>query len=150
MGRVKASTVGLVTVGLAGVAGGYFLTTNLSSQCRIKLVHGPTTAIITKGDKELTLLDIITEECPLLAHPDVAYFYPTVYLWSGHLQTVFNALMAKKNDVYNDVDYERELLYMDDGGNIALDWAPSFEAAPSDNRPVVVILHGLTGGSLIT
>ncbi|KAJ1921333.1 hypothetical protein H4219_000649 [Mycoemilia scoparia] len=148
--RQRSTTAEWAVAGLAGAAAVYAYAKYKYSQCNVKLLHAENTvAIVDNRDesgKKKTLIDIMNEGCPSLTDSGKAFFYPTPYLWSGHLQTVFNTFMAKKNKP-GDVKYERELLHMKDGGNVALDWAPSFESVPKDDRPIVIILHGLTGGS---
>jgi len=79
-------------------------------------------------------------------------FWPTPYLFNGHLQTLFNALGWHVKPV---VEFTREVfevkavdpkLY---DGLVSLDWAepnPNV-AAYSSSTPIAIILHGLTGGS---
>lgn len=40
-----------------------------------------------------------------------------------------------------------QLLEVPDGGVIALDISPPLDVAPPDQRPILVCMHGLTGGS---
>ncbi|KAJ3127567.1 hypothetical protein HK098_006096 [Nowakowskiella sp. JEL0407] len=93
------------------------------------------------------LIDLITEKCPLISDPIKSKFHFTPWLFNGHLQTFWAAVIARRK-YDNRVKYERELLYLPDGGNIALDWcpAPGNESLPDDS-PCIIILHGLTGGS---
>ncbi|KAI9314943.1 Alpha/Beta hydrolase protein [Dichotomocladium elegans] len=39
------------------------------------------------------------------------------------------------------------MLPLPDGGQVSLDWTPSFAEKPIDSTPTLVVLHGLTGGS---
>lgn len=65
---------------------------------------------------------------------------------NGHLQTIYAALFA--DWATPTVTYHRELIYFPDGGNVALDWHPAIvHQDPNDTTPILVILHGLTGGS---
>ncbi|KJE96791.1 hypothetical protein CAOG_09032 [Capsaspora owczarzaki ATCC 30864] len=68
-------------------------------------------------------------------------FLPTWWALNGHAQTVFGVILRTNPDVA----YERELVGMSDGGQVALDWhdIPDME----ESTPLVVVLHGLTGGS---
>ena len=43
--------------------------------------------------------------------------------------------------------YERHYLRVPDGGTLGLDFTPPFTSLPLDNRPIVICIHGLTGGS---
>ena len=69
-------------------------------------------------------------------------FTPTPWLFSGHLQTFYSALTAKKE--YDGVGYTRETIRAKDGGIFTLDWANGDFA---DGTPTILLLHGLTGGS---
>ncbi|KAJ1679694.1 hypothetical protein EV182_001526 [Spiromyces aspiralis] len=140
---------GLVLAGAVGTVGGYMLFHRLSGECMVKLHHASETVAVGGNDDQegVTLADLVKAECPALADPKEAYFYPTPYLQSGHLQTIYNTVMAKTINHINDVKYERELVSMSDGGTVGIDWTPSFESVPRDDRPIVVVLHGLTGGS---
>jgi predicted alpha/beta-fold hydrolase len=67
-------------------------------------------------------------------------FPSTPWLPTGHAQTVFaNTLRAAPPAVR----YRRSLLTMADGGEVAVDWA----APPAVGGDVLLLLHGLTGGS---
>lgn len=68
----------------------------------------------------------------------------TWWLWSGDLLTLIPFLLF--NTHLPDVTYTRRWLKTDDGEYIALDWAFP-EGGFSPQRPVLLILHGLNGGS---
>ena len=73
-------------------------------------------------------------------------YYPTFWLTNAHLQTIATALFRSTAKV----TYHRELVTMPDSGTVALDWSRelSQEAlAQTEGRPIVIILHGVTGGS---
>lgn len=63
---------------------------------------------------------------------------------SGHLATIACTLF-KFN--YDQIEYTREYLRVPDGGTIAVDIAPPVSSEPIDDRPILVVAHGLTGGS---
>ncbi|KAJ2004364.1 hypothetical protein GGI02_002656 [Coemansia sp. RSA 2322] len=109
----------------------------------VRLLHAPKTAQV---DGELTLLDIVQAECPSLADPAVARFVPSMALPSADLQTCFNA-MREQFGKPSLVKYERELISTEDSGTIGLDWSPPFAQMPEDDRPIVLLSHGLSGGS---
>lgn len=72
---------------------------------------------------------------------------PTPYLLNGHLQTFYYSLINstfKPGDAY---DYERAVVKLEDGGQIALDWIcfPRPKETLSRKVPLVVIFPGLTG-----
>ncbi|OZJ05117.1 hypothetical protein BZG36_01388 [Bifiguratus adelaidae] len=95
------------------------------------------------------LVEYIKEACPSLAGPKAAY-HPTPYLFNGHLQT-FYAAFFKGSRRLDQVQYTREYLPTVDGGQILLDWTPQLDTDELQNkdskRPILVVLHGLTGGS---
>ncbi|KAJ1837319.1 hypothetical protein LPJ73_007438, partial [Coemansia sp. RSA 2703] len=106
----------------------------------VQLLHAPRTAAV--NDK--TLLDVLGA-CPSLSDPS-ARFVPSALLPTADLQTCYNAL-AQRLGGPKLVAYERELILTPDGGTLGLDWAPSFASVPPDDRPVVLVAHGLSGGS---
>ncbi|KAI8996732.1 Alpha/Beta hydrolase protein, partial [Gaertneriomyces semiglobifer] len=98
--------------------------------------------------EEIPLAALLRRDCPRLTDPKHkgATFSPTPYIASGHMQTIFAALFADL--VTPQLTYVRELIYLPDGGNVALDWYPHIPTSDADLAlPIIVILHGLTGGS---
>lgn len=77
-----------------------------------------------------------------------------MHLLPSHLQTVKLAF-ANEQEKHPNVDYERQLLEMPDGGVVSLDWALPIRSDGSvtplseidANKRTVLILPGLTGGS---
>lgn len=69
-------------------------------------------------------------------------FWPTFWCVESRAQTVFASLLRQQ--VLPELIYRRELLTLEDGGEIALDWS---EHNCEDNSPVILILPGLTGAS---
>jgi predicted alpha/beta-fold hydrolase len=64
---------------------------------------------------------------------------------SGHLATIACTIFSFR---YDPIEYTRELIRVPDGGTIAVDITPP--VAPNeklDNTPLLVVSHGLTGGS---
>ncbi|KAJ2197070.1 hypothetical protein GGH18_001434 [Coemansia sp. RSA 530] len=110
---------------------------------QVKLVHASQTANV---DDDLSLLDLIATECPSLVDPEKGRFLPSALLPTSDMQTCFNAVRErfKRPRI---VEYERELISTEDGGTIGLDWSPPFAQMPADDRPIVVLSHGLSGGS---
>ncbi|KAJ1734601.1 hypothetical protein LPJ61_000983 [Coemansia biformis] len=109
----------------------------------VELVHAPQTAAV--GDRG-SLLDIIAARCPSLADPKAARFVPAVALPTADMQTCYNGVCEGLRRA-RFVEYERELITTEDGGTIGLDWSPPFAQMPEDDRPIVVLSHGLSGGS---
>ncbi|POW09915.1 hypothetical protein PSHT_08912 [Puccinia striiformis] len=86
---------------------------------------------------------IVDKECPSIIGPN-AFFSPTP---CGHLQTIYSAIGNFSK--IDRVEYERRMIRVKDGGQISIDMSPplSFDSGEEDSRPVLVVLHGLTGGS---
>ncbi|KAJ7685180.1 Alpha/Beta hydrolase protein [Mycena polygramma] len=72
-------------------------------------------------------------------------FSPVWWLFSGHLQTVF--CVVGDFSKIDRLQYNRKLIRLVDGGTIGLDFAPADSSKVRDDVPVIVVLHGLTGGS---
>lgn len=69
-----------------------------------------------------------------------ASFKPTSFLSHPFLQSVYN--LAEPTLPFT---MEREKIFFDDGGHIALDWGSRINSC--ENPPILFIMHGLTGGS---
>ncbi|XP_023944856.2 phospholipase ABHD3 [Bicyclus anynana] len=69
-------------------------------------------------------------------------FWPTPWCVEARLQTVLGSLL--RSHLLPPVHYRREVLRLSDGGQVALDWA---ELEPRADRPVLLVLPGLTGGA---
>ncbi|KAI0709091.1 AB-hydrolase YheT [Earliella scabrosa] len=114
-----------------------------------KLYFGPTpatvsarTAASSKAVERVTLREFIQLRCPSLFRE----FRPAWWLNSGHLQTAYCVLGDFSK--IDKVEYDRKLIRTLDGGTIGLDFTPPVqERALKDDTPIVVVLHGLTGGS---
>ncbi|KAF9072840.1 AB-hydrolase YheT [Rhodocollybia butyracea] len=88
-----------------------------------------------------SLRNLVQEKCQSLFTP----FEPTWWMNNGHIQTTYS-VFADISQV-DSVWYRRQLLQLVDGGTLGLDFAPIDDYALSDDTPIVVMLHGLTGGS---
>ncbi|GAA6060967.1 hypothetical protein JCM10212_006549 [Sporobolomyces blumeae] len=101
-------------------------------------------ALGADGKKRTTGLDEIVARCPSLSGR-TAWYTPTAWLSSGHLATIFCTI---NKFAYDQIHYTREFIRVPDGGTIAVDFAPQITPdEPIDARPILVIAHGLTGGS---
>ncbi|KZT05358.1 AB-hydrolase YheT [Laetiporus sulphureus 93-53] len=89
-----------------------------------------------------SLRTFVETRCPSLFRE----FRPVWWLFSGHQQTGYSVIGDFTK--IDKVEYERTLLRTLDGGTIGLDFTPpeSKEKLP-DETPIVVVMHGLTGGS---
>ncbi|KAI0748022.1 AB-hydrolase YheT [Daedaleopsis nitida] len=100
------------------------------------------TAASSKAVERITLRDYVQLRCPSLFQE----FRPAWWLNSGHLQTAYCVLGDFSK--IDKVEYDRKLIRTLDGGTIGLDFTPpAQERTLEDDTPIVVVLHGLTGGS---
>jgi len=111
----------------------------------VQLHHNAEEVKIGTGEAQKSLYDVLRDGCPsLVGHR--AWYSPSFWLChSGHFQTAYSAL-GDYTKVYR-IEYERKFLNVPDGGTICIDIAPPLHVAPPDNRPILVCMHGLTGGS---
>jgi predicted alpha/beta-fold hydrolase len=89
-----------------------------------------------------TIIMIPTEENQFLIDqcPSFKEYRPTPWIFNGHLMTILGVLFRSLPNIL----FQRILLSVDDtGGTIAIDW----HTQPYHNQPILLILHGLTGGS---
>ena len=91
----------------------------------------PSIIIMQPTDKNRFLIN----QCPSFAE-----YRPTPWIFNGHLMTMFGALFRPLPSI----SFERILLTVDStGGTIAIDW----HSRPHHHQPILLLLHGLTGGS---
>ncbi|CAF3275097.1 unnamed protein product [Rotaria socialis] len=77
----------------------------------------------------------IVDQCPSFNE-----YRPTPWIFNGHFMTVFGVIFRSLPNVL----FQRILVPVDDtGGTIAIDW----HTQPYKGQPILLILHGLTGGS---
>lgn len=69
-------------------------------------------------------------------------FWPTFWCVESRAQTIFASVL--RQNVLPPLEYRRDLLTLNDGGEIALDW---MEHNCEPESPVIFILPGLTGAS---
>ncbi|KAG8988341.1 hypothetical protein FRB90_002816 [Tulasnella sp. 427] len=96
-----------------------------------------------EGETErISLRKFVETRVPSLSKP----YHPCWWLPNGHAQTAY--CVVANFDAVDTVVYKRTLLRLPDGGTIGLDFTPATPARDQDERaPVIVVLHGLTGGS---
>ncbi|KAK4701601.1 uncharacterized protein P7C70_g4629, partial [Phenoliferia sp. Uapishka_3] len=113
---------------------------------RPHLVMNDKPAVLSRIDRETgkevrTSLREVVERCRSLGE----WYTPTFWLASGHLATIYCTIADFS---YDSCTYSRRLLQLPDGGSISLDFTPPITPEdPIDSRPILVALHGLTGGS---
>ncbi|KAF9067633.1 Alpha/Beta hydrolase protein [Rhodocollybia butyracea] len=95
-----------------------------------------------------SLSKLVEEHCPSLrlAFNPVWWLNKCVFtsLSFGHLQTLYSIFGDFTN--IDKVMYERTYLRLMDGGTLGLDFTPPGDTFP-DDAPIIVVCHGLTGGS---
>lgn len=69
-------------------------------------------------------------------------FWPTFWCVESRAQTVFASILRSSS--LPTINYRREVLVLNDGGEVALDW---MEQSCTDRAPLIIILPGLTGES---
>ncbi len=76
-------------------------------------------------------------------------YTPTVYLMNGHLQTLYYNVLNPGTKVIDPYVYDRSLVQLPDGGQIAIDVVKNPESQSqmrfTPSTPIVVLLPGLTG-----
>lgn len=111
----------------------------------VELVHAAGNCIIGDGNSRQPLLEVLKASCPSLIGIRAWYSGSLWLCNSSHFQTGYGAL-ADFTKVFR-IEYERKYLQVPDGGTIYIDITPPLSQVPPDNRPILVCMHGLTGGS---
>ncbi|KAJ2078714.1 hypothetical protein H4R24_004293 [Coemansia sp. RSA 988] len=141
------SSLSLVALGILG----YYSRKRYIENCRVRVLSAgaKTSAIVrhTKAEGMVTLHDVLRKECPSLVDPKLAYMIPTPYLGTGLLQTIYATLRVRLRNKASDVSYERELLVMQDGGTVSLDWYSATEDQQSNEWPPIAMMMAGVGGS---
>ncbi|KIL69730.1 hypothetical protein M378DRAFT_156964 [Amanita muscaria Koide BX008] len=94
-----------------------------------------------KQTEQASLLDLLRTRCPSI----FSDFKPAWWLLNGHLQTLYCVLGDFSR--IDHVTYRRKYLRLPDGGTLGLDFTPTDSLGLSDDTPIIVVTHGLTGGS---
>ncbi|KAJ1932358.1 hypothetical protein FBU59_006396, partial [Linderina macrospora] len=136
----------------AVAAAGLYARSKYIDGCKVNIVNPgkDESAVVgkTENGTQLAVHDVLYKDCPSLTDQSEAYMVPTPYLFTGLLQMFFAAANVKRRDSGSDIEYERELLTMQDGGTISLDWYPGKNPLAGDEkRPVVIMLCGAGGSS---
>jgi predicted alpha/beta-fold hydrolase len=71
--------------------------------------------------------------------PSLHAYVPPPLLPGPHLNTLFSALLRR----HPGLAFRRTTLPLADGGHVTLDW----RGTPAPGTPILLVLHGLTGGS---
>lgn len=102
-------------------------------------VVGLAARLLRRNHTTITGADTEFNRRILLRCRSLASYRPTAWLPGAHLNTLFAAACRSNPGLA----YKRVLLDVEDGGCIALDW----HTVPRAGQPVLVLQHGLTGGS---
>ncbi|KAJ7455390.1 Alpha/Beta hydrolase protein [Mycena galericulata] len=108
---------------------------------RIHFAPEPANVVLKSGNGEVSLRELVESRCRSLS----SKYRPVWWLFNGHLQTIF-AIVGDFTKV-DQVWYERRLLRLVDGGTLGLDFTPADASTVADDAPIIVVQHGLTGGS---
>ncbi|KAF7327693.1 AB hydrolase-1 domain-containing protein [Mycena kentingensis (nom. inval.)] len=108
-----------------------------------QLYFGPEPAyvVLRSHYEPISLRTLVETRCTSLK----TKFRPTWWLNNGHMQTVYSVLGDFSN--VDRVWYQRRLLRLVDGGTLGLDFTPPEAASVPADAPILVVQHGLTGGS---
>ncbi|KIL00421.1 hypothetical protein PAXRUDRAFT_821713 [Paxillus rubicundulus Ve08.2h10] len=93
------------------------------------------------GADHISLQEFVQKRCPSLR----SGFQPAWWLPSGHLQTLY--CVFGDFSQRDKVTYKRTFLRLKDGGTLGLDFTPVDDPDMPPDTPIVVVMHGLTGGS---
>ncbi|KAF8654098.1 hypothetical protein AX16_003631 [Volvariella volvacea WC 439] len=93
------------------------------------------------GKAFISLRELVESKCSSLFTP----FRPVWWLFNGHLQTIYCVLGNFKKS--HRMQYNRKLIRLADGGTLGLDFAPIDWSSTQKDSPIIVVQHGLTGGS---
>ncbi|KAF8798005.1 AB-hydrolase YheT [Phlegmacium glaucopus] len=141
--EIPASLIGL------GLLGGIFsVASNHYSNSSPEIHFASKPAILpVRKDKEsnevqyISIRTLLETRCKSL----FSDFRPLWWLFNGHLQTIYCVLGDfSKNDC---MWYDRKYLRLAEGGTLGIDFAPSDQSKVPEDAPIVVVQHGLTGGS---
>ncbi|KAF9564656.1 AB-hydrolase YheT [Agrocybe pediades] len=91
--------------------------------------------------EHLSIKELLETRCGTL----FTGFKPLWWLFNGHLQTIYCVMgNFSKNDL---MWYNRVYLRLRDGGTLGVDFAPADQSKVKADVPIVIVQHGLTGGS---
>ncbi|CCA69296.1 related to acyltransferase, has a minor role in medium-chain fatty acid ethyl ester biosynthesis [Serendipita indica DSM 11827] len=114
----------------------------LTRQSAETTIHSsPQTVSIQTKDGSLSILDFTKKYAPAV----LSRFQPAWWLPNGHAQTAYCATGNFEN--IDRVQYQRKYLRLPDGGTIGIDFTPPLDAPLPADTPIIVVEHGLTGGS---
>ncbi|KAJ7475904.1 AB-hydrolase YheT [Mycena latifolia] len=97
--------------------------------------------VTLKSGASASLRELVESRCTSLS----SKYRPVWWLFNGHAQTLYSLVgdFTKVDQVW----YQRQLLRLLDGGTLGLDFTPPDASTVRDDAPIIVVQHGLTGGS---
>ncbi|KAL0946922.1 hypothetical protein HGRIS_013083 [Hohenbuehelia grisea] len=108
---------------------------------RVHFASKPTYLSSGNGDDaQISLRELVETKCRSL----FTSYKPAWWLFNGHLQTIY-CVLGDFTKV-DQLTYDRTYLRLRDGGTIGLDFAPLDKSSVAEDVPIIVVLHGLTGG----
>ncbi|KAF8526275.1 AB-hydrolase YheT [Hysterangium stoloniferum] len=117
----------------------------LRVQSGSRFFHGGTTAPLALiGEKADSLHVLLRQEVPALFRP----YTPTWWMPLGDLQTIYSSVFHRRKEPR--VHYERKYILVPDGGCISMDITPPISSKSPPDTPIVIVLHGLLGGSHVS
>ncbi|TFK76467.1 AB-hydrolase YheT [Pluteus cervinus] len=138
----------LYTIALLGAALTLLSFRNMSSQTTVQFGSQPAIISVKSSDESeelesASIRELVEAKCPSLFKP----FKPVWWLCNGHLQTVH--CVTGDFSKIDPLQYNRTYLRLVDGGTLGLDFAPAVadESKVKPDTPIIVVQHGLTGGS---
>ncbi|KJA26310.1 hypothetical protein HYPSUDRAFT_133302 [Hypholoma sublateritium FD-334 SS-4] len=93
------------------------------------------------GIERLSLNKLLETRCPSF----FKRYQPPLWLTNGHVQTIY-CIMGNFS-AEDQVWYRRTYLRLADGGTLGLDFTPAEGTMVKSDAPIIVIQHGLSGGS---
>ncbi|KAJ7594733.1 Alpha/Beta hydrolase protein [Mycena floridula] len=122
---------------------GAFFSSQGSNKTGIYYPHEPAQVKVAKDragpSQNKSLRQLVEERCPSL----LSKFVPPLWLFNGHLQTLYCVIGDFTQ--CDKVVYSRTYIQLVDGGTLGLDMTPAKELP--ETTPIIVVMHGLTGGS---
>ncbi|KAF8163282.1 AB-hydrolase YheT [Crassisporium funariophilum] len=131
-----------------GIMGGFFSFASSRYTDTYPIVHFPSKPAdipVRKDNSDeieyVSIRSLLETRCKSL----FTEFRPLWWLFNGHLQTIYCVLGNFKGN--DRMWYDRKYLRLADGGTLGLDFAPPDQSQLHNDTPIVVVQHGLTGGS---
>ncbi|TFY70490.1 hypothetical protein EVG20_g2522 [Dentipellis fragilis] len=115
---------------------------------RHSFVFATSSALLARSSSDLgddkRLIDLLRSKADSLLNPRSA-FSPVLWLFGGNAQTIYTSLCDDPE--VDKIKYECTLIRSSDGGTLAIDVVPSASKSLGAAKPVLLVTHGLTGGS---